>query len=82
MPRQTQEERIKELLNKYAAFIHQPQEDKVKIIRLCGILSYIEAAEEAGMTIMETRRQLTHFLDKIVTPYTGGDDNGQEERKG
>ena len=80
---QSQEERIRALLSKYASFIHQSQEDKVKIVRLCGILAYMEAVESQNMTLSDAIRQLENFLDKIVKQYTGGDDdNGKKETEG
>jgi hypothetical protein len=72
----TQEERIKELLDKYAAFIHQTDAEKVKVVRLCGILSYLEALQQQNITVDTAVKNLTEFLDKTVIKYTGGDSNG------
>lgn len=68
----TQEERIKQLLDKYAAFIHQPSEEKIKIVRLCGILAYLETMVENNITIGDGIKQLNKFLDKLVQRYVGG----------
>ena len=68
---ETQEERMKFLLDKYAAFIHQTPEEKTKVVRLCGILAYLEAVEAQGMTINEAKNQLEKFLNKITVAYSG-----------
>jgi hypothetical protein len=74
----TQEERIKQLLSKYASFINQSHEEKIKIVRLCGILSYLEALKSQNMNIDGAIKQLENFLDKIILPYIGGDTNGKK----
>ena len=71
-----QEARIKILLEKYASFIHQTQEEKVRIIRLCGILAYLESAQSQNMSIDSCIKSLESFLKKVTKKYTGGDDNG------
>lgn len=68
---ETQEKRIKDLLEKYASFIHQTPEEKTKVVRLCGILAYLEAVEAQGMTISEAKHQLEKFLNKITVAYSG-----------
>lgn len=73
MPK-TQEERMKELLDKYASFLHQTSDEKIKIVRLCGILAYLEAMCEQQMTVEVGIKQLEKFLDKLIKPYVGGDD--------
>lgn len=75
----TQEERIKELLDKYASFIHQPQAEKVKIVRLCGVLAYLEAALEQNMTLESASKHLKNFLDKLVIKYTGSNPKKESE---
>lgn len=76
MEGKTQEQRIKELLDKYTSFIHQTQEEKIKVIRLCSILAYLEALAEQNITVGEAISQLEKFLDKIIKRYTGGENNG------
>jgi hypothetical protein len=79
----SQEERMRELLDKYTKFIHQKPEDKIKLVRLCGILAYLEAVDAQGMTIQSAIKNLEKFLDKVVVDYTGGDDtNGKKETEG
>ena len=79
----SQEERMKELLDKYTKFIHQKPEEKIKIVRLCGILSYLEAMQEQNLTVISGIEQLEKFLNKLIQPYVGGDDtNGKEETEG
>jgi len=68
---ETQEKRINELLLKYASFIHQTPDEKTKVVRLCGILAYLEAVESQGMTINEAKNQLEKFLNKITVAYSG-----------
>lgn len=76
MPK-TQEERMKELLEKYASFIHQKPEEKIKIVRLCGVLAYLEAMQSQDMTVSQGVKQLEKFLDKLIQPFIGGEPEGK-----
>ena len=75
---QTQEEKMKELLSKYASFIHQTKDEKVRAVRLCGVLAYLIAMQEQNIDISSGIKQLESFLNKIVKKYTG--DNPEEEK--
>lgn len=81
---QTQEDRIKELLAKYASFVHQTPDEKVRAVRLCGILAYLISMQEQEITVDAGIKQLEKFLDKLVLPYTGDNENkkAEEDEKG
>ena len=80
--RKRQENRIKELLSKYAGFIIMPEDEKIKVIRLCVILSYVESAQKQNLTIDECILSLTLFLDKITSKYVSEEERGEDAVQG
>ena len=69
-----QKNRINELLHKYVGFVIMEDDEKIKAIRLCGILVYLEAAKRQEMNIETCIEKLTEFLDKLRTKYEGNAD--------
>ena len=70
-----QAKKIKDLLEKYASFTLMPMEDKTRVIRLCGILAYLEIAESQQMTIKSCIKGITNFLDKKRSAYVKDEEN-------
>ena len=70
-----QSQRIKELINKYVSFNLMPPQDKSRVMHLCGILAYLEIADNQQMSIKGCIKGLTNFLENIREKYVKDDDS-------
>ena len=50
-----------------------PEDERIKTIRLCGMLVYLEAAQRQEKDIDTCTLDITEFLNRIKTKYTGKD---------
>ena len=68
-----QAKRTRELIKKHTSFRFMPQQDKSRIIHICGILSYLEIAELQKMTVAQCVKGIKDLLVKVTEKYAGKD---------
>ena len=66
-----QEARMNELLEKYTKFKMMTGVEKIRMIRLCTILAYIEAADRQQMTIRACCISIETFLETFREKFEG-----------
>ena len=55
-----------------------PEDEKIKVVRLCGILTYLDAAKRKEMTVDECVDSVTEFLDKIRSKYVSQEEGNAD----